>query len=96
MAESETTILRKAQAGMAKHGNAAFNGLSGAAIVWLFVTFASKDDLNRHIDQANTERSQNWQKLMDHELELDRLKRRFSGLDPTNAPEVVWTKHGKE
>jgi hypothetical protein len=90
MSESETTILRKAKEGVGKHANAAYNGLSAAAIVWLFVTFASKDDVNRFIDQTNLERSKVWQKVMDQEVELQLLKRRFSGLDGTNAPGVAF------
>lgn len=97
MNDSDTTILRRARDGAARHANAAFNGLSGAAIVWLFVTFASKDDVNRHIDQSNLERSKVWQKVMDQELEIDRLKRRFSMMtEQTNTIAAGWPQKGYE
>lgn len=96
MPESDTTVLRRAREGAAKHANAAFNGLSGAAIVWLFVTFASKDDVNRHIDQSNLERSKVWQKVMDQELEIDRLKRRFGMIEHTNTTAAFWPQKGRE
>ena len=71
---------------LAKHGNAAFNGLSGAAIVFLYATFAQKSDIERHEDKAAVTHSKLWQKAMDNEVEITLLKRRFSGLPESTEP----------
>lgn len=58
---------------IAKHGNKAFNGLSAAAICWMFATFATKSDvdlLNKRCDRCDEKRALQWQRLMDHEVAL--------------------------
>ncbi len=57
---------------LVRHGNKAFNGLSAAAIVWMFATFAQKQDLVRHEDRESATHAKQWQKLMDHEVALAR------------------------
>lgn len=89
MSESDTTILRRARDGIGKHANSAYNGLSAAAIVFLYATFPSKEDVDRHIDKLNAAQSKQWQQLMDNHVEIELLKRRFSSLDATNATELA-------
>lgn len=86
MPESDTTILRR-EGLLAKHGNKAYNGLSAAAIVWLFLTFVQKDDFTRHEDKESVARSQTWQRLMDHEVAIAKIHSHAGTL--TNTPSVA-------
>lgn len=83
MPESDTTILRR-EGLLAKHGNKAYNGLSAAAIVFLYANFVQRGDFTRHEDKESQARSETWQRLMDHEVALARA--RMNGtLDATNT-----------
>lgn len=77
--------VQSAKQAVAKHGNAAFNGLSGAAIIWLFATFPTKEDMRREVDREHSRcveaAAQRWRDGMDMFQ-----TRRAIGMVETNAP----------
>jgi hypothetical protein len=67
-------------------------GLSAAALIFLYQAFATKgelelmnSELHRQLDKAEYDskivQSKQWQRLMDLQLEIDRLKRRSTEVD---------------
>lgn len=74
-----TEFIKKS--GVAKHANAAYNGLSAAAIIWMMATFAKQSDFERHEDKAVVTHSKLWQQSMDNKVAITLLERKFAGLD---------------
>lgn len=67
-----------------KHANKVGHGLSAAALMFLYATFATKDSLLRHEDKEASSRSKVWQRLMDHEVSLAKINA-LSVTEPTNS-----------
>lgn len=77
-----TDFFRK-EGPVAKHGNKVFNGVSAGLLVWIFATFATKEQFNDHArrceggaEKCELKRSKQWQKIADLELEIERVKLR--------------------
>lgn len=50
-------------------------GLSTAALIFLFQHFTTQTDFKEHRNDCRQKQAEIWQRIMDHELEIDRLKR---------------------
>lgn len=72
-----------------KHGNKAYNGLSAAAIVWMFATFATKSDValvSTRCDKCEEARTTYWMRLMDHEVALAKQGITVVSWEPKDRP----------
>lgn len=61
---------------VAQHGNKLAHGFSAAMLVFLYATFATKEDIaqvNARCDRCEEKRSAQWRRLMDHEVALARI-----------------------
>jgi len=61
--------------GKHKKATAFAGGTSVALIIFAFEHFTTKAEMKDHCHDCKMAHSENWQKLQDHELEIDRMKR---------------------
>lgn len=92
MPEENTSTFAKTKEVSAKHGGKILGGLNAVAIVFLYQTFvartdfaehlrqceawAAKQDLQEHIRVSDQKRSEQWRKLAELELQIEKLKLR--------------------
>ncbi len=63
-----------------RHKASAKGAAAGGSLMFILVygyeVFATKDNLRDHCHDCQVAHSEHWQKIMDHELEIDRAKRK--------------------
>lgn len=88
----DTSTFKKATDGATKHSGKILGGLNAVAIVFLYQTFvartdfsehlrqceawAAKQDLLEHIRVTDAKRAEQWRKIAELELEIEKLKLR--------------------
>lgn len=102
MPEENTSTFAKTKEVSAKHGGKILGGANAIAIVFLYQTFvartdfaehlrqceawAAKQDLMEHVRMTDQKRAEQWRRIAELELEIEKLKLRNSSVRGLERP----------